>query len=241
MRTGLVLSAGAMFGSYQAGAWEALEQAFAPDVVVGASIGSLNGWAIAGGCTGGELTARWRDWPVERVRPRAGWTSMLPADPFHKVMKAWHGQYRPRRSFGVVVTELARLRPVLVRDAGVTWEHLAASCAVPGAFPPVRIEGRLYADGGLAGHLPVWAAVEMGCRRIIAVDCLPDSVRRVSRGVARLTGFQPRVPADVEVLLIEPRLPLGGVREGAVWDRARAEEWIRLGRQDAAEALQRRA
>lgn len=236
-RTGLVLSAGAMFGSYQAGVWAALAGEFAPDVVVGASIGAVNGWAIAGGCPSEELLERWLAWPVERVRPRLRWGAVLPPEPFYRVLREMHARYRPRLDFGVVITALARLRPVLVRTPDAGWEHLAASCAVPGAFPPVRIGGRLYVDGGLAGHLPVWAAVEMGCTRILAVDCLPDSVRRVSRGVARATGFQPRVPPRVVVSVIEPRRPLGGVREGAAWERERAETWIRLGRRDAAEWL----
>ena len=52
-RKALVLSAGGMFGAYQAGAWEVLSQSFQPDIVIGASIGSLNGWAIAAGCDPG--------------------------------------------------------------------------------------------------------------------------------------------------------------------------------------------
>jgi len=47
MKTALVLSGGGMFGAWQAGAWSALAPAFQPDVVVGASAGSLNGYAIA--------------------------------------------------------------------------------------------------------------------------------------------------------------------------------------------------
>ena len=45
--TALVLSAGGMFGAYQAGAWKALAPELSPDLVVGTSAGSLNGWAIA--------------------------------------------------------------------------------------------------------------------------------------------------------------------------------------------------
>jgi predicted acylesterase/phospholipase RssA len=55
----LVLSSGGMFGAYQAGAWEVLSETFKPDIVVGASIGSLNGWAVAGGCDPQELSRRW--------------------------------------------------------------------------------------------------------------------------------------------------------------------------------------
>ena len=57
--TALVLSAGGMYGAYQAGAWRALADVFRPDLVVGASIGALTGWAIAGGCDPDELVDRW--------------------------------------------------------------------------------------------------------------------------------------------------------------------------------------
>src|SRR5271154_6890559 len=55
----LVLSGGGMFGAYQAGAWKILADVFQPDLIVGASIGALNGWAIAGGCEPDELIRRW--------------------------------------------------------------------------------------------------------------------------------------------------------------------------------------
>ena len=47
-KTAVVLSAGGNYGAYQAGAWEVLAPIVEPDIVVGASVGSLNGWAIAG-------------------------------------------------------------------------------------------------------------------------------------------------------------------------------------------------
>src|SRR5579884_4471337 len=59
MKTALVLSAGGMFGAYQAGAWEVLSDVLKPDLIVGASIGAINGWAIAGGCPPAELVERW--------------------------------------------------------------------------------------------------------------------------------------------------------------------------------------
>src|SRR4051794_30878184 len=60
-KTALVLSGGGTFGAYQAGVWTGISEYFQPDLVVGASVGSLNGWAIAGGCSPAELTRRWRE------------------------------------------------------------------------------------------------------------------------------------------------------------------------------------
>src|SRR5258707_1073852 len=70
-KTALVLSGGGMFGSYQAGVWASLADSIRFDMVVGASIGSLNGWLIAGGCSGASLEEQWLDLgPVSRVEWR---------------------------------------------------------------------------------------------------------------------------------------------------------------------------
>ena len=65
IKTALVLSGGGMFGAYQAGAWKALSREISPDMVVGASVGALNGWLIASGVAAEELEQRWLD-PIER-------------------------------------------------------------------------------------------------------------------------------------------------------------------------------
>src|SRR5579863_4150304 len=77
VKTALVLSAGGMFGAYQAGAWEALADGLRPDIVVGASVGAFNGIAIAAGCPPEQLRKRWLD-PEQsgaalRLFPNAGW------------------------------------------------------------------------------------------------------------------------------------------------------------------------
>lgn len=38
---------------------------------------------------------------------------------------------------------------------GITVEHIMASTAFPIAFPPVRIEGRVYVDPGVSANLPI--------------------------------------------------------------------------------------
>ena len=57
----LVLSGGGLFGAWQAGAWSALAGRISPDLIVGASVGSLNGYVIASGATPDELRAMWLD------------------------------------------------------------------------------------------------------------------------------------------------------------------------------------
>ena len=152
MKTALVLSGGGMFGAYQAGAWKALSREFAPDMVVGVSVGALNGWYIASGASADDLERHWLD-PASgglmaHRTPRLPWSIFDPR-PLEMRAKFLVENYKPRVDFGVVLLQLPRLRPKLVRNSEITWRHLVATCSVPGGFPPVRIGGALYCDGGL--------------------------------------------------------------------------------------------
>ena len=156
-----------MYGAYQAGAWKTLADVFRPDLVVGASIGALTGWAIAGGCDPDELVDRWLNLEAaERYRwkfPRSPVQGLLDTAPLQEVIQDLYNSYKPRVSFAVVLTDLFRLQPRIFRGSEVTWRHLAASTAVAGLFDQVPIDGRLYSDGGLLATVPLWAAV--GTRR----------------------------------------------------------------------------
>lgn len=227
-RTALVLSAGGLFGAYQAGAWSTLAERFGPDLVVGASVGALNGWAIAGGCPPDELIRKWLE--PQPVSQRA----------LRRTVRDIHARYTPRLECGVIVTDSFRLRPQIVRGADITWRHLAASAAIPGLMTPHRIDGRFYCDGGLLGALPVWAAVEMGADRIVAINALPVApsalVRKLMVAVRRVARFRPIVPESIEVVEIAPHQSLGSLRDTLVWSRANVQRWIERGSADAAAA-----
>src|SRR5215467_13964744 len=99
MKTALVLSAGGMYGAYQAGAWKALAQVLRPDLVVGTSAGCLNGWAIAGGCTPQELAEIWLDpGMVELMRIRWRWSSwkgLWDPAPLEEQAQTLYERFRP--------------------------------------------------------------------------------------------------------------------------------------------------
>ncbi len=58
----------------------------------------------------------------------------------------------------------------VVLGSGDLAHAIRASMSVPGAFAPVRIDGRLLVDGGLIGNLPIDVMKTMGVDIIIAVD-----------------------------------------------------------------------
>lgn len=59
---------------------------------------------------------------------------------------------------------------VVVLKSGRLVDAARASMSVPGVFPPVEVNGRLLADGGIVRNLPVDIVRAMGADIIIAVD-----------------------------------------------------------------------
>lgn len=240
MPCALVLSAGGLFGAYQAGVWNVLAERFRPDLVVGASAGALNGWAIAGGCSGAELLATWLDPAIAGVTrphlPAVPWKGCIDPAPLARHVDDLYARFRPRVPFSLTMVEALPLREVRVPQDRVTPAHLMASCAVPLGYPPVRIDGKLYVDGGVLDILPVWAAAEMGATRVIAVNALPampSLALRAALGVFRLLGRKGGKASVVEVVEIRPRGPLGSIRDSLCWNADNMRRWIRQGEEDA--------
>jgi NTE family protein len=242
MKTAVVFSAGGLFGAWEAGVWRELENSIRPDFVVGASIGALNGWMVAGGCPAEELERRWLNMQVmSRPRwqvPRSPLDGILEFGPLEALIREVHEAYPSQIDFGVVATDTLRLRPRLFRTPNVTWRHLAASVGMICIYRQYRIDGRIWSDGGLLGALPLWGAVEMGAERIVAVNCLPGLPSRLMtagvRTVQLLAPYRrPPIPDSVEVGEIRPAGPLGSLRESMVWTEENARRWIERGRADA--------
>lgn len=242
MKTAVVFSAGGMFGAWEVGVWRELENSIKPDIVAGASIGAINGWMVAGGCSGEEMEQRWLHLPeMARLRwrlPRLPMQGILEFAPMEALIRELCDTYKPRVAYGVVATDTLRLRPRLFRTPEVTWRHLAASVGMICIFRQYRIDGRVYSDGGLLGALPVWAAAEMGAGRIVAINCLPSLPSAVITAGVRTVQFlapyrKPRIPEGVAVSEIRPNAPLGTLRESMVWTEANARRWMERGRADA--------
>jgi NTE family protein len=246
-KTALVLSAGGMFGAYQAGAYEVISQLAKPDMVVGASVGALNGWVIASGCSPQHLVDRWMDPSAGnalRLLPNAGWRhGWFDPTGLRQEAEALVRGYAPQIPFGVVVVQLAGLGTRLIQHPNVLPEHLHATCSIPLFLPTVRIEGKRFLDGGIFEKLPVWAAIEMGATRIIAIDSLPDLGLwwlRLGISIARVFKPRRRFPEALDLTVISPSEHLGDARDAVFWKRENMERWIELGRRDATRVLTKR-
>ena len=229
-----------MFGAYQAGAWQVIAAHTTIDMVVGASVGALNGYAIASGCTPERLIEAWRD-------PSAGDTlRRLPGsfrfDPAGMREQADRliAEFTPQIPFALTTVEFPSFRTRIFRAPDITPAHLAATCSIPVFLPMVRMGGRRHMDGGILDRTPLWIAAAAGAKRIIVVDVLSRiDPWHVNAGIAavRLVAHPQRTFPGVDITTITHSKPLGHITAAARWNRANVDQWIKFGVLDAEEAL----
>ncbi len=181
-RVGLALSSGGARSLAHIGVIQVLEEnAVEFDVIAGCSMGAYIGavWAFGNDGVAMERLAR-------EVENRWGLLQLI--DPFilprQGFLRGEKVKRRLKKSIGdahfselvrplvVVATNLATLE-LAVFSSGEVAQAVHASSAIPGACIPVRIDGELYIDGGIADPLPVDVLREMGIERIIAVNTIP--------------------------------------------------------------------
>jgi NTE family protein len=168
--------------------------------------------------------------------PRSILEGIMDPAPFEEWVGEIYRSFTPAVPAGVVMTEVPRMKPRLVQSPEVRWEHLAASCAVPGLLPLRRLDGKLYADGGTLNPLPLWAAAEMGATQIVAVNVLlhaPASFQYAVRGLRAVAPKVPAVPEGIRVVSIAPARVLGSAKDAFEWRRENAEAWAAEGERDA--------
>ncbi len=71
--------------------------------------------------------------------------------------------------FRAVAADIATGEAVVI-GSGSLATAMRASMSVPGALPPVNLDGHELVDGGISANLPVGIAQDLGAQRIIAVD-----------------------------------------------------------------------
>ena len=71
----------------------------------------------------------------------------------------------PRLTVGAAAVATGEMRYFDSRNERLEIDHVLASGALPPAFPPVRIDGELYWDGGIVSNTPVEAVFDDNPRR----------------------------------------------------------------------------
>lgn len=119
--------------------------------------------------------------------------------------------------FRAVATDLETGEQVVIGNGNLS-EAIRASMSIPGVYAPVRWDGRLLVDGGVANNLPVTVAREMGADIVIAVDITDpllkaEDLQEAFSVVGQLTTMMTRMNTDYQLerlqeqdILIRPDL-----------------------------------
>jgi NTE family protein len=196
-----VLSGGGNLGAAQVGGLLALlEAGIRPDVVVGCSVGALNGTFLAAEPGLAQVEALAEVWLALTsgsvfATPRRRQLANVVCGRDHILDD--HGLRDLIRRLSPV-GDLAECRvPMQVvttdLDAGVpAWfsagpaeDILAASAALPGLFPPVEMDGHLHVDGGVLEPLPVGRALDLGVATTYVLDVTAGTVASGVRDARR--------------------------------------------------------
>lgn len=171
---GLALGGGFARGIVHVGILKVLEEENIPvRFIAGTSVGALIGAAYCSGVTSAEL-----EQIASRVRFRdlARWTLSRYGFATNQRMVSFLNRILKVKTFeelriplAITATDFATGEGVVFRS-GTLADAVRASCAYPGVFLPVSVNGRLLVDGMLAHSLPSQPVRDMGADRVIAVN-----------------------------------------------------------------------
>src|SRR3954463_10114676 len=208
------------------------------DMVVGSSVGALNGAFYAGDPTvaGVERLANiWRGLTRHDVFP-VTWRTLLsflwrrdfliPHDGIRKLIDD-HIPYRnledAKLPVHIVTTDIVTGDRVVLSEGSIA-EAIVASTAIPGAFAPIRYRDHYLADGAISSNTPIQVAVKKGARRLIIlptghacatqtppVGAVANALHALTLLIARqLVSELEGLGPELEFLVVPPLCPLVG-------------------------------
>jgi NTE family protein len=241
---GLALGGGFARGIAHIGVLKVLEEAQIPiSFVAGTSVGALIGAAYCGGLSSAEL-----EQIAFQVRSRhiAQWTLSKLGLASNQRMAVFLHRILKQKSFDDLKIPLAIAATDFNTGEGVSFrsgpliDAVRASCAYPGMFLPVEINGQLLVDGMLAYPVPSIPVRMMGARRVLSINLKGSLNRTGPRHVFDVIGqsfsiameHNARIWRGASDLVVEP-----DVTGFQYDDFERAGEMIRAGEVAMRQAL----
>jgi NTE family protein len=236
-KTAFVLGGGGVLGAVEVGMLHALfDRGITPDLVLGTSVGALNGAMVAREPSSAvieRLTELWTSVgqsravyptrPLKTVRRAvSSGTHVFSSQPLRDRLQEEFGDLTFEElpvEFQVCAASIERAAEHWF-TAGPLVPAVVASAAVPGLLPPAKVGDEHYLDGGIVNSIPVGRAAQLGADRIfvlqvgridrpLTVPKRPWEVARVSFEIARRHRFVrelAELPESVEAHV----LPTGG-------------------------------
>jgi len=236
--TAFVLGGGGVLGAVEVGMLRALfEAGITPDLIVGTSVGALNGAIVARQpelAVVGRLTSLWAE-------VASGDAKVYDSGTVRQVRRAistgthLHSSQPLRERLAKELGDLTfadlavpfQCVAASIEKAGEHWfssgpvvDAVMASAAVPGLLPPAEVDGEHFLDGGIVNSIPVGRAAELGASTIYVLQVgrierplqppkRPWEVARVSFEIARRHRFH-RDMASLPDGVTAHVLPTGG-------------------------------
>ncbi len=229
MTTAFVLGGGGQLGAHQVGMLRALiERGITPELIIGTSIGAVNGAMIASDpslATIDRLADLWTTIGQKGILDGSifEWIKTFTQSGTHLQGNESLRQLLTDALHVELIEELVvpfQCVAACIEIAGIHYfergplvDAVLASSAVPGLLPPVEIDGRHYLDGGLVASIPLDRAIVLGATRIhvlqvgrieapLEVPSKPWEVAMVAFEISRRHRFVEtlaNVPPEVEV------------------------------------------
>ncbi|MGW4501729.1 patatin-like phospholipase family protein [Micromonospora sp. NPDC004336] len=240
-----VLGGGGVLGAVEVGMLRALFRAgIRPDMVLGTSIGAVNGALVAAEpaesvtdrlvrlWASPEASEVYGDSVARQLRRFAARTHLHSPRPLRKLLEAELGAETTfadlQVPFRCCAANIERAAEHWF-DSGPLVPAVLASASVPGLLPPARIGDEHFVDGGIVNSIPIGEAVAAGAGRIFVLQVgrierelspprRPWEIAQVAFEIARRHRFareMAALPAGVEVHV----LPTGGLnpRDDTPW------------------------
>ena len=193
---GLVLGGGAAKGYAHIGVIKVLDEiGLRPDIIVGASMGSLVGGFYAAGFTG----KRMEEIAVQVDKRKKNWLFPIRLNKRgfidgRRVIKYLTGYLGATMiedlpvKYAAMATDIENHKELVINRGNLVFA-IRASIAIPVVFTPFEHGGRILIDGGFVNPVPVTVAQDMGADRIIAVNVMPRfDYNRVEMTVQKPSG-----------------------------------------------------
>ena len=179
---GLVLGVGVGYGFCHIGVLRVIEEEKIPiDIIAGSSIGSLIAslWAIGKSSQEIlEITGEFREpkhiWGlIDITFPRFGF---IKGNKLRRFLKKHLGDktfYDVKLPLKIIASDVRRKEPRIL-DKGLLVDAIMASCSMPGVFAPFKFKEDVLFDGGVTNPLPTESLMQIGVKKIIAVNVTPS-------------------------------------------------------------------
>jgi len=171
---------------------KAMEEAgIMPDFIAGTSVGAVIGAAYCSGVSARELEeiasiVRFKDFARYTISRFGLCTNDRMTGFLHRILKVktFEGLRIP---LAVTATDFVTGKPILF-TTGELIDPVRASCAYPGVFLPVNVEGTLMVDGLLGHAVPAQPLKQMGADRVAAIFFGAHWVQKSPRHVLEVIG-----------------------------------------------------